>query len=221
MLYPPPPKRSIVRAKHSVVSVMHHFSVVGRSRSKDLLPRGQHLVVFFMTMSVVPCSFVGGRRCQQILKPLLPLKLKQSCRITIRRQFKSNIISNIAILPLPRQLIDYLIHGDAMACSVVRKSRKLQNSQNATGGVGPEEVSPEMEFPFERLTWLNDILCGPLSNFQRHRRSCSMWDRWQVFTQRLPHRFLKFFTHIWMKVVGVKISFENVFVCTTRAGTMP
>ena len=44
MVYPPPPptlhppqKRSIVRAKHSVVSVMHHFSVVGRSRSKDLL----------------------------------------------------------------------------------------------------------------------------------------------------------------------------------------
>ena len=103
-------------------------------------------------MSILPCSFVGGRRCQQILKPLLPLKLKQSCRITIRRQFKSNIISNIATLPLPRQLKDYLIHGDAMACSVVRKSRKLQNSQNATGGLGPEEVSPEMEFPFERLT---------------------------------------------------------------------
>ena len=35
---------SIMRARHSIVSVMHHFSIVGRSRSKDLLPRGQHLV---------------------------------------------------------------------------------------------------------------------------------------------------------------------------------
>ena len=105
-----------------------------------------------MTMFILPCSFVGGRRCQQILKPLLPLKLKQSCRITVRRQFKSNIISNIAALPLPRQLKDYLTHGDAMGCSVVRKSRKLQSSQNATGGVGQEEVSPEMDFPFLRLT---------------------------------------------------------------------
>ena len=39
-LPPPPQKHSVVRAQHSVASVMpvmHHFSVVGRSRSKDLL----------------------------------------------------------------------------------------------------------------------------------------------------------------------------------------
>ena len=45
---PPSQKRSVVRAKHSIVSVMHHFSIVGRSCSKDLLPRGQHLVVAFL-----------------------------------------------------------------------------------------------------------------------------------------------------------------------------
>ena len=42
MLYPPPSR------KRSVVSVMHHFSVVGRSRSKDLLiGRLTILVVLF------------------------------------------------------------------------------------------------------------------------------------------------------------------------------
>ena len=33
-----------MRAKHSLVLVRHHFSIVGGSRSKDLLPLGQHLV---------------------------------------------------------------------------------------------------------------------------------------------------------------------------------
>ena len=37
LCFTPPQKRSVVRAQHSVVSVMHCFSVVGRSRSKDLL----------------------------------------------------------------------------------------------------------------------------------------------------------------------------------------
>ena len=40
-----------MRAKHSVVSVMYHLSVVGRSRWKDLLPRGQHLVCIFEYIS--------------------------------------------------------------------------------------------------------------------------------------------------------------------------
>ena len=39
----PPQKCSVMRAKRSVVSVMHHFSVVGRSHLKDLL-QVQHLV---------------------------------------------------------------------------------------------------------------------------------------------------------------------------------
>ena len=105
------------------------------------------------------CSVAGGRRCQQILRPLLPLKLKQSCRITIRRQFKNNIISSIATLPLPRQLKDYLIHGDALSCSVASKQRKPQQQHQrsmyapaATGSSRQEDNSPEMEFPFERLT---------------------------------------------------------------------
>ena len=34
---------------------MHHFSVVGRSRSKDHLPQGQHLVVPFPD-AVIQCS---------------------------------------------------------------------------------------------------------------------------------------------------------------------
>ena len=33
---------------------MHHFSVVGRSRSKDLLPRGQHLVLNVLVIYVMP-----------------------------------------------------------------------------------------------------------------------------------------------------------------------
>ena len=103
----------------------------------------------------------GGRRCQQILRPLLPLKLKQSCRITVRRQFKNNIIMNIATLPLPRQLKDYLIHGDALSCTVVRRQRKAPQQQQDSHGVSvatpsssaQEDISPEIEFPFERIPW--------------------------------------------------------------------
>ena len=47
----PPWKHSVVRAKCSIVSVMHHFSVVGRSRSKDHLPQGQHLVCNFLLLT--------------------------------------------------------------------------------------------------------------------------------------------------------------------------
>ena len=105
-------------------------------------------------------SVAGGRRCQQILRPLLPLKLKQSCRITVRRQFKNNIIMNIATLPLPRQLQDYLIHGDALSCTVVRRQRKpqqQQEQQHCASAATPsssaqEDISPEVEFPFERLS---------------------------------------------------------------------
>ena len=57
---PPLRKHSVVRAQCSVVSVIHHFSVVGRSRSKDLLPRGQHLVFLFVLLILFKFSFELG-----------------------------------------------------------------------------------------------------------------------------------------------------------------
>ena len=81
MLYPcPPQKHSIVRAKRSIVSVMHHFSIVGRSRLKDLLPRGQHLIGFVSVIMKVICKFGG--------KSLLILLTKICIKRTDIRQYK-------------------------------------------------------------------------------------------------------------------------------------
>ena len=51
-LYPPPPPTPALKAQHSENKASCHFSVVGWSRWKDLLPRGQHLVLF------VFCCFI-------------------------------------------------------------------------------------------------------------------------------------------------------------------
>ena len=48
---PPPQKHSIVRAQHSIVSVMHYFNVVGRSCSKDLLIGRLTILVLFLIIN--------------------------------------------------------------------------------------------------------------------------------------------------------------------------
>ena len=56
--YPPPPqKHSIVRAQHSIASVMHYFSVVGRSRSKDLLIGRLTILVLLLVLAPVDWQY--------------------------------------------------------------------------------------------------------------------------------------------------------------------
>ena len=110
-------------------------------------------------------SSYGGRRCQQVLRPLLPLKLKDSCRITIRQQFITDIHRAIDQLPLPRPLKNFLLMSESNH-AIISTKQELSSGCEGTGDQASSSADlrrhrrgpssrhrhcHDTEFPFVRL----------------------------------------------------------------------